>query len=194
MESRQDGLSPLEKINYPLDLIASIAETRRIGRVNASDSEAAQFSIQDGYTRAERMAAKSPGKKAEYWVTYHTVNGQLAYVGDFLELARINPEVAGYISPQQMYALLAIAYQRAADRLTRGKLEFPAALGRTVSEDQANAILDERSFLMRQAEDFKNSAGATYQQVLDRVNLPDFDQFRTRVGYRLNPDFLEKRL
>lgn len=193
MEPRRDSLSPLEDRGYPSDLISAIAETRRIGRVDPSDPETTQFSIQDGYERAGRMVAKSPNKNAQYWATYHAVNGQLAYVGDFLELARTNPEIAGDISPGQMYALLSIAYERAAASLIRGKLELPAAYGRTVSEEKANTVLDERNSLMQQVEGFKNKAGTAYQQVLDKVHSPDFEQFRTQVGYRLNPDFLEKK-
>lgn len=193
MEPRQNQPSPSERDHYPPDLITAIVETRRIGRVSASDPETTQFLIQDGYARAERMTTKFPDKNAQYWATYHTVNGQLAYVGDFLELARTNPELAGNISPQQMYALLSIAYERAAGWLTRDKLEFPTVFGIVVSEDEANTTLDERNSLMKKAENFKNKAGGTYQQELDKVNSPEFDQFKTQVGYRLNPDFLERK-
>lgn len=184
---------------YTPDLIQAITEARRFNRVNPENPKTTESLMRGGLETAERLVTEyaeygEDGKKdALFWPLESAVRGNIANVGDFLELSRTKPDIAGSISPQKMYALLSLVHERQIP-FTDFYLEMLRNSGRELPEDKMNLNLDRRNLLKTQAEDFRKKAGEpAYKEIMDLANSPKFDRFRPKMGFALNPEFTKAK-
>ncbi len=180
------------KETYPLDLVEAIDKARSEGRGSADDTETAELLTKSGLVAAEWLIKQSVGgnkeiKTAKDWAMYHAVKGQVAQTADFLALAQNNPQLAGEISSQQAYALLALSTERSIQGLTSSKFVLPGAYGVKVPSKESDEALDEMSIGGKKANIYKEKAGLVYQEIQDLAKTPKFARFVPKVGYMINP-------
>ncbi|MBI2338643.1 hypothetical protein HYU95_05685 [Candidatus Daviesbacteria bacterium] len=171
-------LSTGKETVYPSDLVTAITEARRFNRGLEVEPAFASMILVSHYEVAVNSLKKSAPDKdyrtAEEGALYYAVRGMFSDTADFLEVALLDPQLGGAISAEKMYALLALAYERAIAWRADMNLANLSAYGIKKSPD---ALLDERNLFSRQSALFKAKAGDAYTEISNVANSPKFAQF-----------------
>lgn len=180
-ETAPTALKDKERL-HPPELNAAILEARRYNRSDPERPELTEFLMDEGLEGAKRefMVSKNNPRRssivstAEELALKYALKGHVERAGDFIELAREDPDWAEAISPETAYAILAVSYDAAArDQVDR--IQTRQRFGIQLTQHQIDQVLQQKILLLSLVKSLREKAGEKgLKHIADLLRSPKF--------------------